>query len=275
MGRRWSAGLLLLAGLALLAAQAREPSREVSDDTRQLLRQFVDELVAITPGEGPFPQSFAMGTTAQPAAQPTHTVTFAHSFRMAKYEVPQNLYEAVMGANPSRWQGPRNSAEQMTWVEAREFCQQLTALLQTEQLITADEVIRLPSEAEWEYCCRAGSTTVYSFGDAPLLLDEYAWHTGNAAGNDPAVGALKPNPWGLYDMHGYLWEYCADNWHDDYTGAPVDGSAWTSIGERVQVLRGGSWRDDASQLDSGFRRPVVRKAASDAVGFRCVKARRR
>ena len=92
-----------------------------------------------------------------------------------------------------------------------------------------------PAKAEWEYCCRAGTTTKYSFGDEAqkpgdvtpkaTLLGEYGWHTGNAAGNDPPVGALKPNPWGLYDMHGYLWEFTADGWNPDYKQAPQDGTA--------------------------------------------------
>jgi formylglycine-generating enzyme required for sulfatase activity len=189
-----------------------------------------------------------------------------------------------MGRNPSRWKGPRNSAEMMTWTEANEFCRRITLRLHEAGRIGPNEVIRLPSEAEWEYCCRAGTTTAYSFGEHATrpgdegpqasLLDAYAWHTGNAAGNDPPVGALKPNSWGLYDMHGYLWEYTADDWHDIYTNAPADGSAWTgSSGESAPiVLRGGSWKDAHPQLRSAARRPAPRDARNDAVGFRCVRA---
>ena len=90
-------------------------------------------------------------------------------------------------------------------------------------LIGGDQEIRLPTEAEWEYTARAGSTTTYSFGDDVKQLGDYAWSTENAAGNDPPVGAKKPNAWGLYDVHGYLWEWCQDHAHADYRGAPQDG----------------------------------------------------
>src|SRR5690606_2020182 len=135
------------------------------------------------------------------------------------------------------------------------------------KLITAGQTVRLPSEAEWEYAARAGTATRYSFGDDASQLDKYAWSTPNAAGNDPPVGALKPNPWQLYDMHGYLWEWCADAWHDDYTGAPADGSAWTAGGDDTRrVLRGGSWKDPAEKLTSSYRRAASRDLKDDAVG---------
>jgi formylglycine-generating enzyme required for sulfatase activity len=285
-----SRGLLICAGAALLtfaAALISLPGVTThADDSLPVLQTFVEELVEITPGEGKFPAEFQMGSTAEPSEQPVHQVRLRHSFAIARYEVPQNLYEAVMGSNPSRWRGPRNSAEMMTWQQARTFCEKLTEMLREAKLIDNDESIRLPTEAEWEYCCRAGTTTAYSFGDkatadgdtgnAASLLDPYAWHTGNAAGNDPPVGALKPNPWGLYDMHGYLREFTADAWHADYAGAPDDGSAWTTApGEtpRQIVVRGGSWKDAYPNLRSASRKPFGATARDDAVGFRCVRAR--
>jgi formylglycine-generating enzyme required for sulfatase activity len=213
---------------SMLAAltPAAEPAQ------KDLLNAFVSEFVEITPGQKAFPKSFVQGAQKPASEAPAHEVTLAQPFAIAKYEVPQNLYEAVMGTNPSKWKGPRNSVEMMSWNEAVEFCQKLTELLRAEGLIAKDEVIRLPTESEWEYCCRAGTRTAYSFGDRATnatdsgakasLLDPYGWHNGNAAGNDPPVGALKPNPWGLHDVHGYLWEYCADEWHKDYDGAPAN-----------------------------------------------------
>lgn len=271
--------LFALALLSLMTASctAEDPVRT------DLLKTFVSEFVPITPGEGMFPRSFRMGSPEGPATeQPAHEVTIAQPFAMAKYEVPQNLYEAVMGANPSRWQGPRNSVEMMTWTEATEFCRKITTLLRQAKLIDVNEEIRLPTEAEWEYCCRAGTTTAYSFGDEARgtddegaqasLLSRYAWHTGNAAGNDPPVGALKPNPWGLYDMHGYLGEFTADAWHDSYQDAPTDGRAWTSDQpDPPRVIRGGSWKDRYDQLRSASRRKAPANARDDANGFRCVK----
>jgi formylglycine-generating enzyme required for sulfatase activity len=270
------------------AAGDRE-QRLSAADRRALLRTFMEEFVEITPGHGEFPRSFEMGASdGEPAESPVHTVTFAYSFAVAKHEVPQGLYRAVMGSNPSVWQGAgrdRNACEMLSWHEASEFCTRATRLLRSEKLLSADELIRLPSEAEWEYCCRAGTTTAYSFGDSATgpgdfdvqasRLDAYAWHTGNAAGNDPAVGVLKPNQWGLHDMHGYLWEYVQDAWHDHYEGAPADGSAWDGAAERARrVIRGGSWRDRYDDLRSATRWAIPDHVRSDAIGFRCVKARR-
>jgi formylglycine-generating enzyme required for sulfatase activity len=242
---------LVLAGGLTIAQSDDQPDPEAVE----LLKTFASEFVEITPGKGQYPESFVMGTDRGPSSeQPARKVTFTAPFAVAKYEVPQNLYEAVMGQNPSRWKGPRNSAELFSFEEALEFCRRATALMRRSGLIAETEVIRLPSEAEWEYCCRAGTTTPYSFGAQAVapgdddsrhqasLLDPFAWHTGNAAGNDPPVGAKKPNPWGLYDMHGYLREFVSDAWHETHEGAPTDGLPRTTrrAGAR-RVVRGGSW----------------------------------
>ncbi|MGE5192737.1 MAG: formylglycine-generating enzyme family protein [Deltaproteobacteria bacterium] len=258
---------------------------KASPQTLKLLKAFSDEFVAITPGEKDFPASFVMGTEKGPASeQPAHKVVMRGSFSIARYEVPQNLYETVTGQNPSKWKGPRNSAEMFSFKEAQEFCEKITGLLREANLLAADEEIRLPTEAEWEYCCRAGTTSAYSFGDSAVkagdagnkasLLDEYGWHTGNAAGNDPPVGAKKPNPWGLYDMHGYLWEFVSDAWHENYSGAPGDGSSWTGDEKSRRVIRGGSWKDRHDALRSAARRRIEPDAKDDAIGLRCVKAKR-
>ena len=272
-------------GLCLVWGMARAADDDPDDDQMKLLQTFVDELIEITPGKADFPPSFEMGSDVSPTEGPVHEVTFDYEFAIARYEVPQNLYQSVMGKNPSRWKGPRNSVEMMDWTEAVDFCGKLTARLREAGLIAEDEEIRLPTEAEWEYCCRAGTTTAYSFGDEAQaagdegkqasLLDPYGWHTGNAAGNDPPVGALKPNPWGLYDVHGYLSEFCLDAWHGDYESAPADGSARESDTrpERV-VIRGGSWKDDYTGLRSSARQPFDVEGKDDAVGIRCVKAKR-
>lgn len=252
---------------------------------QKLLKTFVDEFVDIRPGNGQFPASFVMGSSEGPASErPPTEIVFRHSFSMAKYEVPQNLYEAVMGHNPSRWTGPRNSAEMFDFDDAREFCRKVTVLLRQEKLLAEDEEIRLPTEAEWEYCCRAGTTTRYSFGDeaqrsgdtgkTARVLDAYGWHTGNAAGNDPPVGALKPNAWGLYDMHGYLWEFVADDWHDSHRGVPVDGTSRIVQGQpSTPVIRGGSWMEPFDLLTSTARRTVPREFKRADLGFRCVRAK--
>jgi gluconolactonase len=202
-----------------------------------ILKTFREELVSITPDH----------RRLQP-------------FAIAKYEVPQDLWQAVMGNNPSRWKGKRNSVELVTLDEAHAFCRKATELMRSAGLIKNNQVIRLPYEEEWEYAVRAGTTTKYSFGDDAALLGQYAWFTGNAAGNDPPVGAKKPNPWGLYDVHGYLWE-----WMNGGVMQP-DTSLLKGI------IRGGSWKDQAAELASSSRRVVDRTLRDDAVGFRCVLA---
>ncbi len=246
---------------------------EPSDAQRELLTRFRAEFVALTPGEGKYPAKIEIGSAEGPAAErPVREVTF-RPFSIAKYEVPQNLWEAVMGENPSRWKGPRNSVERLSWDEAVEFCAKATKLMRAGELIGTEEVIRLPSEAEWEYAARAGTTTRYSFGEGIEQIDEFAWYTGNAAGNDPEVGVLKPNPWGLYDIHGYLWEWCQDDWHPTYEMAPVGPEPRRVEGEKQRVLRGGSWKNPADRLTSSYRQPADRGVRDDAIGLRCVLAK--
>jgi formylglycine-generating enzyme required for sulfatase activity len=258
----------------MLAVVATLASSRSDDDPRQkILRRCVDEFVTVTPGQAPFPASFQMGDTKEPAAEkPVHPVTVRHSFAVARYEVTQELYEAIVGKNPSRWKGPRNSVEMVNWHEADVFCRKLTSELRPLKLLVVDEVIRLPSEAEWEYACRAGTTTAYSFGDSSEMLKDFAWFKGNSKGEDRPVGKKKPNAWGMYDMHGYVWEWCADDWHDSYAGAPGDGSAWQTEGVKERVARGGSWADEADKARSAYRQPFAADHRSDTLGFRCVKA---
>lgn len=272
--------LMLPTALCLAADKPAKPKEKPS--TAELLKTFRSEFVEITPGKGDFPKSFEMGSDkGSPHEKPVHEVTFDYSFFIAKYEVPQNLYEAVLGQNPSKWKGPRNSVEMMTFAEAEEFCTRVTTLLREAKLIGETQVVRLPSEAEWEYCCRAGTKTHYSFGDeattkedkenAATHLSKYAWHTGNAAGNDPPVGALQPNGWGLYDVHGYLWEFTADAWHDTYEGSPADGSPRKSADKlAAHVMRSGSWKDRYEWLRSSARQKVPAQEKGDHIGFRCV-----
>ncbi|HEV3027639.1 MAG TPA: formylglycine-generating enzyme family protein [Planctomycetota bacterium] len=219
---------LAFAVLLLAPAPAQEPAA--------LLRTFREEFVPIPAG------TFQIGDA------PGRPVTLA-AFQIGKYEVPQNLWTSVMGQNPSRWTGKRNSVEMLSFDDAVGFCRKATELLRAAKLIEADQAVRLPTEAEWEYAARAGTKTKYSFGDDAKELDAYGWFHGNAAGNDPPVGAKKPNPWGLYDVHGYLWEWC-------------DG----------HVIRGGSWKDDADALASSSRKEVAADLKDDAVGLRCVLA---
>ncbi|MEQ9407038.1 MAG: formylglycine-generating enzyme family protein [Fuerstiella sp.] len=245
-----------------------------------MLQRFVSECVQISPGTDPFPVEFVMGAESPgDHQQPRRKAAITHRFRISRYETTQELYLAVMGENPSRWKGPRNSVENVSFQDATRFCERLTGLLRARKHIADHEVVRLPTSVEWEYCCRAGSTTAYCFGDdasgpagPTATLDQYAWHTGNAAGNDPAVGVLKPNAWGLHDVHGYLWEYCSDPSADETSGTASDAS---EKDDRIRrTIRGGSWRDQHTLLSSSTSMTVSPEAVNDATGFRCVIAQK-
>jgi formylglycine-generating enzyme required for sulfatase activity len=266
--------LLIPAALALgILALAAEDKKPTAEDL--ILRRFVEEFVPLTPGKGRYPASFVMGSSAAGAPaneKPAVTVRFAAPFAIARYEVTQELYQVVIGDNPARWKGPRNSVEMVDWTEANTFCTRVSALLHKKKLLDTTRVIRLPSEAEWEYACRAGTTTAWSFGDQAADLGAYAWFKDNSKGKDPPVGKKKPNPWGLYDMHGYVSEWCADAWHTDYKGAPTDGSPWTDSAQKDRVIRGGSFADLPESQRCGFRDHKPMTTRSDRIGLRCIRA---
>ncbi|MCH2212983.1 MAG: SUMF1/EgtB/PvdO family nonheme iron enzyme [Fuerstiella sp.] len=241
-------------GVGIKAICAQPPPRDTrtpSIDHSDTLARFVDELVSVTPGKNGFPETVALKS---------RELRLSYEIQIACYETTQELYQVVMGKNPSRWKGPRNSVESVSKKDAGRFCDLLTSMLRQKELIGPTAEVRLPTAAEWEYCCRAGSVEPFCFGrldDSPKQLDRYAWHTGNAAGNDPAVGVLLPNTYGLYDVHGYLWEFV----NADGTADSAPGTTW---------VMGGSWRDPAPRLAANSKKSIPISAASDAVGFRCV-----
>jgi len=129
----------------------------------------------------------------------------------------------------------------------------------------------LPTEAEWEYACRAGSATIWHFGDDPAQLPNYAWYGENSDKKTHQVGQLQPNAWGLYDMHGNVWEWCADTWHGNYTGAPTNGSVWGNLDdEKANLLRGGAWSGLPCNCRSACRDRSVPVHPCSNVGVRVV-----
>lgn len=268
--------ILFLLGMSLAVVQGADPPGPPATRS-EVFKRFVDEFVPLTPGKGKFPARFILGTQSSnpaPEESPAMEITLPRPFAMAANEVTQELYEAVMGNNPSKWKGRRNSVEMVSWDEAVKFCKILTTSLREAKQIANDEVIRLPSEAEWEYACRAGTTTNWSFGNNLDLLDEHAWTDRNSKGYDPPVGAKKPNPWGLYDMHGYNWEWCADLWSDRHKGASTRGEPRSqSDQQEKRVIRGGSWGDKADCSRSAFRKGAAHDLRDDRIGFRCVKVK--
>jgi formylglycine-generating enzyme required for sulfatase activity len=134
---------------------------------------------------------------------------------------------------------------------------------------------RLLTEAEWEYACRAGTRTRYSFGDDEREMGDYAWYDKNSGNAPHPVGTRQPNPWRLYDLHGNVWEWVQDCWHDNYDGAPTDGSAWEADNCQHRVLRGGSFFNRAVYLRSAYRGRVVSEVRNQGFGFRCARGPRR
>jgi formylglycine-generating enzyme required for sulfatase activity len=167
---------------------------------------------------------------------PQHEVTLSKPFYVGVTEVTQAQYQAIMGMNPSQFKGATNPAEMVSWDDATEFCKKLSEKTR--------QVVRLPTEAEWEYACRAGTATAFSFGDADSALGDYAWYRANSGNTTHPVGQKKPNAWGLFDMHGNVWEWCAD-WYGVYPKGAVTDPQGAASGS-LRVLRGGSWSDGPS-----------------------------
>ncbi len=194
--------------------------------------------------------------------RPLHEVTVP-SFYIGKHQVTQEQWQSVMGANPSVFKDGKNlPVETISWNDAKEFCKKLSRMTGKEY--------RLPSEAEWEYACRAGTTGDYA-GD----LDALGWYDGNASGKTHPVGEMEPNAYGLHDMHGNVWEWCEDVWHDTYDGAPNDGKAWLSGGDTGRrVLRGGSWNYNGNYCRSADRGRFAAGYRYISIGFRVVSTAR-
>ena len=191
---------------------------------------------------------------------------------MAVREVTQAEYEAVTGSNPSSFRGSRNPVETVSYEEATRFCTKLAERERQAGRLPRGYEYRLPTDAEWEYCCRAGTQTEYSFGSDGSDLGTYGWYGANAGQQPHEVGGLRPNAWGLYDMHGNVWEWCLD-WYGDFSTRPETDPGGPRQG-RQRVLRGGSWVNYyVSQCRSAIREFYAPdRRTSGAVGFRVVCA---
>ena len=191
--------------------------------------------------------SFIMGSETNIDEKPPRTV-YIRSFLLGKTEVTQKQWLEVMGSNPSRFNacGLGCPVENVSWNDVQEFIAKLNQ--------KTGQKYRLPSEAEWEYAARAGTTTDWSHGNEESKLGNYAWYSQNSGSETQAVGQKRPNAFGLFDMHGNLWEWTQDCWHENYAGAPTDGTAWTTgCSANRQVVRGGSWVNYSAILRSAGR----------------------
>ncbi|WP_442932885.1 formylglycine-generating enzyme family protein [Microcoleus sp. herbarium13] len=261
----------------------RHQAQFISED---LGSDVILDMVAIPGG------SFVMGSPDTEAERfdnegPQRTVNIPPFF-MGKYEVTQAQYQAVMGNNPAFFKGAKRPVELISWDEAVKFCQKLSQ--------KTSKTCRLPSEAEWEYACRAGTTTPFYFGET--ITPDLVNYDGNVSyGAAPKglyreqttdVGSFPPNAFGLYDMHGNVWEWCADPWHDNHEGAPSDGRVWDGSSNynryqtydllvnikndyRTRLLRGGSWNFDPAHCRSAIRDfSNAPDHANEYIGFRVV-----
>ena len=207
-------------------------SQPVKELTLDLGNKVTMKLVSIPSGK------FMMGSPASEKDRfdsegPQHEVTISKAFYMGGYSVTQEQYEQIMGKNPSQFKGAQNPVENVSWDDAVEFCKKLSQ--------KTGKTVRLPTEAEWEYACRAGSKTRFSYGDDNdyANLGDYAWYDKNSDKKTHPVGQKKPNAWGLYDMHGNVWQWCSD-WYDSYANAKNTDPQGPASGTS-RVLRGGSW----------------------------------
>jgi formylglycine-generating enzyme required for sulfatase activity len=278
-----------------------QPIIKYRDRTAQF---FTEDGLSLASGQVPLemvyipPGSFLMGSPEAEqghwaAEGPQHLVTIAQPFFMGKYPVTQAQWREVaampqvereLESDPAKFKGDNRPVEQVSWLDAVEFCQRLER--------ATGRPYRLPSEAEWEYACRAGTTTPFHFGES-MTTDlanyrgtdwEYEGKTYSGAYGDGPHGEYREettevgsfgvaNAFGLYDMHGNVWEWCEDWWHDSYEGAPGEGSAWIAHEEETEekrVLRGGSWDYDPEDCRSAVRLRLAPVVTDDLVGFRVV-----
>ena len=235
--------------------------------TQNLGNNMYLEMIQI-PGD-----TFMMGSPkgkGEDNEKPQHKVTI-QPFFISKYPVTQVQWKVIaslpkvehdLNPNPAYFKDREDSdhrpVENVSWEDAVEFCKRLSKQTEKEY--------RLPTEAEWEYTCRAGTTTLYHFGEN--ITDKLANYDNNID-ETTSVGKYPPNAFGLYDMHGNVWEWCQDNWHDNYKNAPTDGSTWLSRENNfLRVLRGGSWNNNSDECRSEYREFATFDECQDSIGFR-------
>lgn len=199
----------------------------------------------------------------EPKEGPQHLVTITSPFYFGMYEVTQAQWKAVMGSNPSHFKGNDLPVESVSWNDVQSFIQKLN---QQEK----GNKYRLPTEAEWEYACRAGSNTRFSFGDDAAVLGQYAWYNKNSGKSPHPVGQKKPNAWGLYDMHGNVAEWC-QSWWGQYPSGPVTDPTEYSSSSTKRVIRGGSWFYWPRTLRSAYRYADHSDFRLNRLGFRLAR----
>jgi formylglycine-generating enzyme required for sulfatase activity len=248
--------LLFMLGADLPAtAPARAPAQNKTM-TLDLGGGVSMEMVLIQPG------TFVMGSEkGEDDEKPVRRVTLTKPFYIGKFEVTQQQWREVMGENPSKFVGPTNPVDNVSWDDCQEFLRVLSEKI-------PKQAFKLPTEAQWEYACRAGSATAYTFGDDAANLAEYAWYKINSDGATHPVGQKKPNAWGLFDMHGNVCEWCAD-WYGAYSDDQTTDPTGAPAGEG-RALRGESWVSVAENLRATYRVGTPVDYRNSHVGLRLI-----
>jgi sulfatase modifying factor 1 len=214
------------------------------------------------------PGTFMMGSPEDRRSidETQHEVTLTKGFYLGKYEVTQAQWEKVMGKNPSLFEGATLPVEEVDWKDATEFCKKLTQMEKAAGRLPEGWVYTLPTEAQWEYACRAGTTTAYSFGDE--ITPKQANYDENVGKTTP-VGTYPANAWGFNDMHGNVWEWCWDRYGGDYpSGSASDPVGPSASFSSLRVIRGGSWNLDGRNMRSANRAFVLAGLPERPLGFR-------
>lgn len=259
----------------------------VPNTVRQLFSPVAERSTEKTAANIPFegfvwipPGQFTLGSDTNEAGRgsdegPQTVISVTQGFWMSQTEVTQRAYTQLTGSNPSTFSGqPEHPVEKVSWHEAIAYCHQLTQDSEKVGKLPVGYVFRLPTEAEWEYACRAGSSTRFAYGNDlnESQLGRFAWYVENSDSTPHPVGQLEPNDWGLYDMHGNVWEWCLDQWHYAFPGGMQEDYQATEEGW-LRVARGGSWLYSADHCRSANRDDYGPSNRCSDIGFRVVLAR--
>ena len=272
--------IMLLAGFAVTSVLAqnndnltlRKTTKPVNNINQPSMGSLFSDVLTITAGGVSFDVvrvkagTFVMGCTDEMEGDcygdenPSHSVTISQDYYIGKFEVTQDLFEAVMGYNPSKWQAPNLPVENVRWDEAQEFCNKLSRM--------TGRRFALPTEAQWEYAARGGKKTVgYKYSGGSYIWD-VAWYIDNSNRQTHPVGRLRPNELGLYDMSGNVWEWCQD-WYGDYSSSSQRDPQGPDSGS-IHVLRGGGWDLDTKSIRVANRGHFASDFDSGYYGFRIV-----
>lgn len=256
-------GLLLIVPIRGCAGATRIGHESRPDDAGELVRLQVGttwfEFVRIDAG------TFWMGSREsepghRPDEEPFRRVAVLRPFLLGRCEVTQAQWQAVMGENPSWYKGANLPVNRVSLRDCQEFCKRLSRQVHMR--------VRLPSETEWEYACRAESQTAYCFGESPSELERYAWYAGHAPRQPSPVQQKAPNAWGLFDMYGNVWEWCADPYRPRFVDSSINEVSTAPGGGELAVLRGGSWFHGAEFCRSARRFARIPEMRSGYIGLR-------